>query len=132
MLNIRQIEGLVVQISGLSGSEYIIPEFLYKRLLAAAIKTIKFDEGWYLKKYEDVKAAVESGIYKNAWEHYIYFGFYENRMPYNILVDEKYYLESNSDVRDAVLNNEIQSGQEHFEIAGYEEGRSPYVGFCLL
>ncbi len=45
--------------------------------------TQPLDEAYYLAQYPDAKAAIESGEYQNAVDHYQQKGRAENRRPYN-------------------------------------------------
>lgn len=38
-----------------------------------------FDENFYLQKYPDVAAAVQSGGFESGWQHYLEYGFQEKR-----------------------------------------------------
>jgi hypothetical protein len=42
--------------------------------------TERFDEEFYLRTYSDVRTAVETGYFKNAYEHYSKYGVCENRL----------------------------------------------------
>jgi hypothetical protein len=122
-----------VEFKGASGRVvYIIPVDIFEHILAAAVRTIRVDEVWYLQKYADVAEAVRTGRYRNALDHYARFGFKENRQPYEITVDEDFYLAQNSDVAKAVLKGDFASGQAHFDQAGFSEGRLPYAQFRLF
>jgi hypothetical protein len=99
--------------------------------LKKEVEKIYVDENWYLDKYLDIGAAVKAGKVKSACEHYQLFGFYEHRMPYEILVDEAWYLEQYVDIKRAVDAQTYSSGQHHFEELGYKEGRIPFAHFSL-
>jgi len=100
-------------------------------LMMPLLEMIHVDEAWYLSTYPDVGAAIQNGVVPDANSHYCRFGYYEHRMPYQILVDELWYLNEYPDVRDAVTSKVFGTGQNHFEQLGYKEGRIPYAGFHL-
>jgi len=96
-----------------------------------ALMVKKFDEAWYLSKYPDVKEAVKRGAVPSGRQHYVQFGYYENRLPSAIVVNEKWYLETYPDVSEAIRAGIYKSGQAHFEQAGFREGRMPHATFQL-
>jgi len=74
-----------------------------------------FDENFYLKTYPDVKQAVASGAFKDAFSHFMTFGRHEGRKMTEDVFDEQYYLSMNSDVK--------MNGYKHFLKFGYKEDR---------
>lgn len=100
-------------------------------LMMPMVEKVPVDVAWYLKTYPDVGTAIKKGVVADAVAHYCRFGYYEHRMPFEILVDEAWYLKEYPDVRDAVAAKELASGQTHFEQMGYREGRFPYADFDL-
>jgi phospholipase/lecithinase/hemolysin len=81
-----------------------------------------FDEGFYLARNSDVAAAVASGIFSSAAEHFFAFGEQENRDP-SALFQTDYYLAQNPDVAAAISPN--LTAFDHFINFGYREGRDP-------
>lgn len=106
-----------------------VERHLLLSLMAERIADVKFDEAWYLSKYPDVKEAVKRGVVKSGRDHYLYAGFYEDRMPAPITVNERWYLEAYPDVAAAIRKGIYKSGQAHFDLAGFREGRLPYANF---
>ncbi len=100
-------------------------------MLRPRVARIYVDEKWYLDCNADVCNAVRDGAVKDGREHFVTCGFYEHRLPYEIIVDERWYLERYEDVRGAVHAALFASGQAHFERLGYREGRLPFAGFEL-
>lgn len=98
-------------------------------LMAKKIGDAKFDEAWYLSKYPDVREAIKRGVIASGRDHYLQFGYFENRMPTAILVNEKWYLDTYPDVAKAIKAGIYKSGQAHFDQAGFGEGRFPYANF---
>ncbi|MBD0269667.1 MAG: tandem-95 repeat protein, partial [Cyanobacteria bacterium Co-bin8] len=60
-----------------------------------------FDEGYYLSQYSDVAAAVDAGLVKSGYEHFITAGWLEGRNP-STLYNETFYISQNSDIAQAV------------------------------
>lgn len=112
--------------------EYIIPEHILNMLLKATSKSIEYDESWYLKRYDDIAEAVRSGVFRDGHDHYINFGFIEDRQPRHISVDEVFYRDRYPDVDEAIDSGDLLSGQAHFDQVGFLEGRLPYEGFKLF
>ncbi len=109
-----------------------VDQFLFFELMARRLVDVPVDEDWYLQTYTDIKDAITSGAVSSAANHYARFGYFEHRMPRNIVVDPVWYLEAHPDVRDAINKKVYASPQEHYEIAGFREGRLPYAGFNLF
>ena len=60
------------------------------------------------------------------------YGYFENRLPFPIVVDEPWYLKEYPDVAQAVQRKKFKSAQKHFELEGFREGRFPYKSFALF
>jgi hypothetical protein len=120
--------------TNVGGKKYVsIPEDLFRRLLAAAIKGKGlFDENFYLEMYPDIAVAVKNGKIASGLEHYTTAGYFEGRLPKKLMVDERFYLQENSDVVDAIKRGKLRNAQQHFEGAGFREGRPPYQGFSVF
>jgi len=86
---------------------------------------VRFDEQWYLWIYPDVAAAVETGLFENAYDHYCRRGRSEQRFPRKPLFDERFYQMIYPDVRRKVENQELKSGLHHYVYTGRGEGRCP-------
>lgn len=118
-------------VTGASDKAVVVERHFLVRLLTPSVARILIDEEFYCAKYPDVAQIIEHGELRSAREHYVKFGYYENRLPYPITVDEPWYLSSYPDVAAAVHREEFSSGQEHFESIGYREGRLPFAKFRL-
>jgi hypothetical protein len=101
-------------------------------LLQPMVAAIEFDEDWYLVRHPDVAKAVRAATIESAHQHYVQSGYFEHRMPRNIVVNPTWYLDAHPDVREAIRQKVYTSPQEHYEIAGFREGRLPYPGFGLF
>jgi hypothetical protein len=85
----------------------------------------KFDERWYLSQYPDVRAAIQSGLLKSAWDHYRCQGILEKRLPSKPVVNEAWYLRVYPDVAQAIREGRVSNAYDHFVNCGYREGRAP-------
>ena len=83
-------------------SHFRIERHFLISLLAKKMGDVTFDEAWYLSKYADVREAIKRGAITSGREHYVQFGYFENRMPAPILVNEKWYLDTYPDVAKAI------------------------------
>jgi len=118
--------------SGVEGGTYVqIFEPQLHRLLRSLLPDVNVDEDWYRNRYGDVSEAINDGKLSSAREHYVSVGYFEGRLPREILVDENWYLSVYQDVANAVNKGRFESGQEHFDLEGYKEGRIPYESWAL-
>ena len=108
-----------------------VDKYFLVSLLRSQVERIYFDEAWYLSKYPDIRQAVESGKLASAKQHYVSDGYYEHRLPYEIIVDPTWYMKQYPDVKSAVSGRHFDDAQMHFETAGYREGREPFANFVL-
>lgn len=113
------------------GNYVAVDRAFLMRTLRPMIEMIYVDEAWYMDANADVAEAVRARVLASAREHYVVYGYLENRQPYSIPVEEDWYLEQYPDVRDAVATGVFASAQEHFDMAGYKEGRHPFPAFKL-
>ena len=102
-----------------------VPEKLLRQLLTYIADSIIVDTDWYILKYPDVRDAIRQGTVESAKEHYVLYGYFENRMPRLISVDESFYMREYPDVSEAIRLGHVQSAQSHFELYGFKEGRLP-------
>lgn len=89
---------------------------------ASNLAKLLFNPGYYLSQNPDVQEAVNNGLFRNAFEHFITIGFAEGRNPSSYFASD--YLINNPDVAIAVANGIIRSGFAHFIKVGVTEGRS--------
>jgi hypothetical protein len=108
-----------------------IEEAQFHDLIRVALRCIEFDEHWYRQRYRDVDNAVAGGQLGSGFEHYAKVGYFEGRMPRQIVVDEDWYVESYTDVKGAIRRGKVDSAQEHFETYGLSEGRLAWAGWRL-
>lgn len=95
------------------------------------LQNIYVDAEWYVKNYPDIAQAISDGVVDSASDHYVLFGYYEHRMPYEIEVDQPWYLRQYSDVEEAVGKGLFSSALEHYYLVGFKEGRLPHANFAL-
>jgi hypothetical protein len=94
-------------------------------MLRATLRGINVHEEWYRRTYADVDAAIKSGRYRSAKQHFVENGYFEGRRPGPILVDENWYKAEYPDIAEGIELGDIASAQAHFDDHGYEEGRLP-------
>jgi hypothetical protein len=97
----------------------------FVNILRMMISGIEIDEAWYLREYEDIARAVQSGRVASAKRHFVNDGYFEGRRPFPMPVDEQYYLAQNPDVAESIRKGVVGSGAQHFAEDGYREGRLP-------
>jgi hypothetical protein len=115
-----------------SRSQYLaVDRYFLQFCLRGMIERITLDEAWYLRTYPDVAAAIRTKDVASAREHYLLYGYFENRLPYPIKIDERWYIEQYPDIAEAVKREQYRSAQAHFEEVGFSEGRLPYPNFAL-
>ncbi len=112
-------------------THYNVDKYFLAECLRGYIEHIYFDENWYLARYPDVANVVAADATLSARDHFVRFGYFENRMPYPIKIDETWYRANYQDVERAILERRYPSAQAHFDRVGYSEGRLPYPGFEL-
>jgi hypothetical protein len=112
-------------------THYSVEKFFLAECLKDYIEKIYVNEQWYLSTYPDVAAALAKDRSMDARTHYVKFGYFENRMPYEIKIHEDWYRANYKDVEQAVAEKRFPSAQAHFDRVGYLEGRLPFAGFSL-
>jgi hypothetical protein len=113
------------------GGDVIVSKDLFRYLMSEILKSVPLDESFYLRTNPDVSEAVARGTISSAREHFVRFGYFEDRMPRHIVVDADYYIASNPDVAEAIASGQLGSPQEHFERYGYREGRLPSADWAI-
>jgi hypothetical protein len=94
---------------------------MIKKLLQA----VPVDDAWYRASYPDVAEAIDAGAYRNAKHHFVDYGYFEGRRPFEPEIDEAWYLKNNPDIKKGVEDGSIASAAKHFIEHGYDEGRLP-------
>ncbi|WP_133123059.1 hypothetical protein [Methylobacterium frigidaeris] len=113
-------------------SAFLIEQNMFYNIIRCLLEKVNVDEAWYLDRHQDVLMAIRNGDLKSAKDHYLRFGYFEGKLPYNIQVDENFYLNTYPDVKMAISSGDIPNAQTHFLMSGAEEGRMPYKDFSLF
>jgi hypothetical protein len=86
-----------------------------------------FSEVLYISQNRDIAVAVKTGIFSNAYEHFVNFGHIENR-SFSPFFDGEYYLQKNADVAQVVATG-ATTAYAHFLQYGQSEGRAAFQGY---
>lgn len=87
-----------------------------------------FDEVRYIRNNQDIAAALQNGQYASGYDHFVQFGWKEQR-DFTSVYNESYYLANNADVAQAVASGAFSNGFEHFAKHGHKEWRDPSALF---
>ena len=109
------------------GKVAVNPQFLV-HAIRQMVKSLPFDEGFYLTTYDDVAQAHGIGEIGDLHSHFIEVGFFEGRLGAEPDVDSEYYLKTYPDVGRAIAGGLIGSASEHYIYHGIVEGRAPNAG----
>lgn len=82
-----------------------------------------FDAAWFLRRYPDLRGAIEAGRWCNALHAYLAQA--EGGLDPNAYFAERRYVDSHADAQRAVTSGEMASGYEHFLKVGVFALRSP-------
>jgi len=94
-------------------------------LISQLLQGVEVDEEWYCKTYPDVAQAIASGVIESAQVHFVFNGYFEGRLPFEMKVDDAWYAQTYPDIGEAIRAGTIPSATEHFQEFGYGEGRLP-------
>jgi hypothetical protein len=94
---------------------------LIKHLLAG----VEVDDAFYCSSYPDVAEAISAGVYRDAKHHFVDYGYFEGRRPFQPEVDEAWYISRYEDIETGIKDGSIKSAAAHFVEHGYDEGREP-------
>lgn len=108
---------------GLPAAPVPFAHFLSVGLPSDLIPIPSFDPATYLDANPDVKAALASGAFLSAFDHFARSGWRENRR-FSPLFSESAYLAKNPDVAAAVQSGRFLNGFEHYLLAGRFEKRA--------
>ena len=85
-----------------------------------------FDEKFYLQEYPKAKAAIDSGHFRSAYDHYSRLGI---SLGFQTCFDEKFYTSLYPDVDSAIKAGAVQNAYEHYIRVGRKEQRqTSYTG----
>jgi hypothetical protein len=105
----------------------LYPQAAVDRLFEVLARSIPIDEKYYFSQYPDIQQAVEAGEISGAAQHYVEHGFYEDRLPCDILIDENDYLARYPDIADGIKSGDVESATDHWLRFGRYEGRVAYL-----
>jgi hypothetical protein len=95
----------------------------FKAFIREVLRTMPFDEAWYLARYPDVAEAVAKGE-TTARDHYVEFGYYEGRLPGLEGFDAAAYCRAYPDLVHFLSHpGSMELASAHFVEHGYREGR---------
>jgi hypothetical protein len=100
-------------------------------LLRPYLAAVKFDLDFYRSANPDLAQAEAAGTVRNLHDHYIEFGYFEDRLPCLIEVDATFYAKEYPDVASGIMSRAVKSAQWHFETFGFKEGRRPSRGWTF-
>lgn len=109
----------------------VLERTFFDQVMAPTLLRIKFDANFYRQLYKDLADAEAAGHIADLHQHYLQFGYFENRMPFPVEVDGSFYAREYPDVAAAILENRVASAQAHFEAVGFAEGRLPRRGWAF-
>lgn len=121
-----QRRGLILEVGDMTAT---VDRGFLTTLLLPTLQRIRFDEDFYRATHPDLAAAEAEGMLTDLHQHYLHFGFFENRLPARVRVDGSFYAREYPDVAVAILENRVRSAQDHFERIGFVEGRLPRAGW---
>ena len=119
------IKNLIVIEAGKGGLQVKSSYDSFVDLVKNLLRSVEVDEEWYLKRYPDIKEAIERGEIASARAHFLDNGYFEGRLPGQSAVDAEWYASTYPDVAEGIKAGEFRSAQDHFDQFGYEEGRFP-------
>ncbi|HQT67497.1 MAG TPA: glycosyltransferase [Acetobacteraceae bacterium] len=92
----------------------------------AAFDPVKeYSENFYLQTYPDVDHAVQSGYFRNGYQHFVQHGAFELRRP-SAEIDLVYYRDVNSRVLTDLNTGAVRDAFAHLRLIGLKEG----LRFC--
>jgi hypothetical protein len=94
-------------------------------LIKLLLVGVPVDDVFYRTSYPDVAEAIDAGVYRDAKHHFVDYGYFEGRRPFEPEVDETWYIQKHEDVQKGIADGSIKSAAAHFAEHGYDEGREP-------
>jgi hypothetical protein len=105
--------------------EITVSSWTLRSLVELLLSFWPFDEQWYLSTYPDIAEAIRQGKFASGRDHYLHFGYFENRLPFKPEVDAGWYAREYPDVAESIEAGISKSALAHFIASGYREGRQP-------
>jgi hypothetical protein len=119
------------QILSVDGASAVLSRPFFVALLRPVLLAVRFDSNFYREINTDLADAERSGALGDLHEHYLNFGFFEDRLPCRVEVDGRFYARAYPDVAVAILEERVKSAQQHFDLVGFREGRLPRAGWSF-
>ncbi len=113
------------------GARVSISRALLLTFFRPILMRVQFDEEYYRRTNPDLARAEATGLIGNLHEHYLDFGYFEDRLPCEVEVDAAFYTREYPDVGAGILERTVKSAQWHFESFGFREGRLPRKGWSF-
>src|SRR4051812_45991431 len=85
------------------------PQAAVDQLFEVLARSIPVDEKFYFSKYPDIYEAARAGEISSAAQHFVEHGFYEGRLPCDVVIDEEAYLARYPDIVDGIQAGDIES-----------------------
>jgi len=94
-------------------------------LVKQILRAVPVDEAWYRNIYPAAAKSIDSGTFASANDHYAGLGYFEGRLPFDIVVDDAWYVSRYDHVRAGLERGVASSAKDHFMRVGYTEGCRP-------
>jgi hypothetical protein len=127
----RELRDLVVEVLEVVLHDDKALFFILLDLLRPTLLMVRFDPDFYRSTYPDLAEAEREGVITDLREHYMNFGYLENRLPCDVGVDGSFYAREYPDVAAAIIEGRMPSAQAHFNATGFAEGRLPRKGWTF-
>jgi GT2 family glycosyltransferase/glycosyltransferase involved in cell wall biosynthesis len=80
----------------------------------------EFSESFYRRRHGDIAAAVEAGLYRNAYQQFVQYGCFELRQP-GPDIDLAYYRDMNERVRNDLNTGAVRDAFAHLRLVGLSQ-----------
>lgn len=81
----------------------------------------QFSEHFYRRRHVDIAAAIDAGLYRNAYQQFVQYGCFELRQP-GPDIDLAYYRDTNERVRNDLNAGMVRDAFAHLRLVGLREG----------
>lgn len=113
------------------GAQATVSRAVLLALFRPMLLRVRFDADYYRRMNPDLAKAEATGVIRDLHEHYMEFGYFEDRLPCPVEVDASFYTREYPDVAASILDRTVKSPQWHFEAFGFKEGRLPRAGWSF-
>ncbi|WP_210489415.1 hypothetical protein [Microvirga antarctica] len=125
--NFEKLQGELDSLAIKLDTQTVYPQAAIDRLLDVMARSIPVDEQFYRSRYPDVDEATRAGDVASASQHYVEHGFYEDRIPCDVVVDEEAYLTLYPDIAEGIESGGVASATDHWIRYGRNEERNAYL-----